>query len=71
MRITGIEPFVVATFHNNARRHWLIFKPLTDEGIYGLGEASVHDYDDQIVGILEQWVERYLAGKDPIHHELH
>lgn len=71
MKITGIEPFVVATFHRNARRHWLIFKLLTDEGIYGLGDASLHAYDDQIIGILQEWVERYLKGKDPMHHELH
>lgn len=26
MRITGIEPFTVSTYHHNAKRHWLIFK---------------------------------------------
>jgi galactonate dehydratase len=72
MKITGIEPFVVATFHKNARRHWLIFKLLTDEpGLFGLGEASLHSYDEQIIGILRDWVDRYLAGKDPLHSETH
>ncbi|HEX2035225.1 MAG TPA: mandelate racemase/muconate lactonizing enzyme family protein [Chloroflexota bacterium] len=72
MKITGIEPLVVGTFHRNARRHWLLFKLLTDEpGLFGLGEASLHDYDEQIIGILRDWVERYLAGQDPMHHELH
>jgi galactonate dehydratase len=72
MKITGVEPFVVATFHKNAQRHWLIFKLLTDEpGLFGLGEASVHDFDDQLIGILHDWVARYLAGKDPMHSEVH
>ncbi|MGH2370731.1 MAG: mandelate racemase/muconate lactonizing enzyme family protein, partial [Chloroflexota bacterium] len=39
--------------------------------IYGLGEASLHAYDDQLIAILREWVERYLVGKDPMHHELH
>lgn len=71
MKITGIEPFVVATFHKNAKRHWLLFKLLTDEGIYGLGEASLHDYDSQLISIVREWVDRYLTGKDPMHHEVH
>jgi galactonate dehydratase len=71
MKITGIEPFVVATFHKNAKRHWLIFKLHTDEGLFGLGEASLHDYDTQLISLLQDWVERYLKGKDPMHHEVH
>lgn len=71
MKITGIEPFIVSTFHRNAKRHWLIFKLLTDEGIYGLGDASLHAFDKQLISILEEWVERYLVGKDPMHHEVH
>jgi galactonate dehydratase len=70
--ITGIEPVTVATFHRNARRHWLLFKLSTDQdGLFGLGEASLHRYDDQIAGILQEWVGRYLVGKDPVHQETH
>jgi galactonate dehydratase len=72
MKITGIETFVVGTFHRNARRHWLLLKLLTDEpGLFGLGDASLHAYDGEIEGILRQWVERYLVGRDPLPHELH
>jgi len=71
VKITGIETFQVGTFHRNARRHWLLLKLLTDEGIFGLGEASLHDHDDLVVGLLQDWVDRYLVGKDPLHHELH
>lgn len=71
MKITGIEPFVVSTFHRNAKRNWLIFKLLTDEGIFGLGDASLHAFNPQVIGILEEWVQQYLVGKDPMHHEVH
>jgi L-alanine-DL-glutamate epimerase-like enolase superfamily enzyme len=69
MKIAGVEPFVVSTFHRNAKRHWLVFKLLTDEGIFGLGDASLHAFDNHMIGILQEWVERYLAGKDAMHHE--
>jgi galactonate dehydratase len=66
MKITGIEPYVVTTRHKNAARTWLLFKLLTDDPeLYGLGEASLHDYDDQLVSLLQDWVTRYFAGKDP------
>jgi galactonate dehydratase len=71
MKITGVETFVVGTFHKNARRHWLLLKLLTDEGLYGLGDASLHAYDAEIESIVRQWVDRYLVGKDPLHHERH
>ena len=35
------------------------------------GEASMLDYDPILVKVLEEWTERYLVGKDPLHHELH
>ena len=71
MKITGVETFVVGTFHKNARRHWLLLKLLTDEGLYGLGDASLHAYDGEIESIIRQWVDRYLVGQDPLHHERH
>ena len=71
MKITGVETFVVGTFHKNARRHWLLLKLLTDEGLYGLGDASLHAYDGEIASIIRQWVDRYLVGQDPLHHERH
>ncbi|HEU5316150.1 MAG TPA: mandelate racemase/muconate lactonizing enzyme family protein [Chloroflexota bacterium] len=72
VKITGIEPLGVTIQFKTSRRPWLIFKLLTDEPeLYGIGEASLNSYDAQILSILEEWVEHYLAGKDPMHHELH
>jgi len=72
VKITGIEPLGVTIQFHASRRPWLIFKLLTDEpGLYGIGEASLNSYDSQILSIMQEWVQHYLAGKDPMHHELH
>jgi len=72
VKITGIEPLGVTIQFHASRRPWLIFKLLTDDpGLYGIGEASLNSYDSQILSIMQEWVQHYLAGKDPMHHELH
>jgi galactonate dehydratase len=72
VRIRGIEPLGVTIQFKTSRRPWLLFKLLTDEpGLFGIGESSLNSYDDQILSIVQEWVEHYLAGKDPMHHELH
>lgn len=71
MKITGIKTNIFSSFHSNAKRNWLIVRLTTDEGLEGLGEASMLDYDPILVKVLEEWTERYLVGKDPLHHELH
>ena len=72
VRITGIEPLGVTIQFHASRRPWLIFKLLTDEpGLFGIGEASLNSNDRQVLSLLEEWVELYLKGKDPMHHELH
>ena len=71
MKITGIKTNIFSSFHSNAKRNWLIVRLTTDEGLEGLGEASMLDYDPILVELLEEWTERYLIGKDPLHHELH
>src|SRR5919202_256601 len=71
-KITGIEFFGVTIQFHTSRRPWLIFKLLTDEpGLFGIGEASLNSNDRQVTSLLEEWVEFYLRGKDPMHHELH
>lgn len=71
MKITGIKTNIFSSFHSNAKRNWLIVRLTTDEGLEGMGEASMLDYDPILVNVLEEWTERYLVGKDPLHHELH
>ena len=72
VKITGIEPLGVTIQFKTSRRPWLIFKLLTDEpGLFGIGESSLNSYDAQVLSIMQEWVQHYLSGKDPMHHELH
>ena len=71
MKLTGIKTFTCHTRHRNARRNWLFVELSTDEGITGLGEASLHSHEDKIATLMEGWFEEYLKGKDPLHTEVH
>ena len=71
MKITGIKTNIFSSQHRNAKRNWLILRLQTDEGLEGIGEASMLGFDPIVVQILEEFTESYLVGKNPMHHELH
>lgn len=71
MKITGIKTNIFSSFHSNAKRNWLIVRLTTDEGVEGIGEASMLGHEPIVVSLLEEWVENYLVGKDPLHNEVH
>ena len=71
MKITGLETRLFSSQHSNAKRNWLIVMLHTDEGIDGIGEASMLGFDPIVASLLEEWGEAYLVGKDPMANELH
>ncbi|MBI4305802.1 MAG: mandelate racemase/muconate lactonizing enzyme family protein [Chloroflexi bacterium] len=72
MKITGLETIGFYSRHRNARRNWLLVKLLTDEpGLYGIGEGSSLGQEHLVTGLLNEWVEHYLKGKDPLDTEVH
>ena len=71
MKITGLETRLFSSQHSNAKRNWLIVVLHTDEGIDGIGEASMLGFDPLVASLLEEWGEAYLVGKDPMANELH
>ncbi|MCH8311286.1 MAG: hypothetical protein IIB17_12440, partial [Chloroflexi bacterium] len=71
MKITGLETLLFSSQHRNAKRNWLIVRLRTDEGIDGIGEASMLGFDPIVASLLEEWGESYLVGKDPMASELH
>ena len=71
MKITGLKTNIFSSQHHNAKRNWLIVRLTTDEGIEGIGEASMLGYDPLVARLLQEFVDSYLVGKDPLHHELH
>ena len=66
MKIIDIKPFVVDCFRTN----WVFVKVYTDEGIEGVGEATLEYKEKALVGAIEHAKEA-LVGKDPMRIEEH
>ncbi len=70
MKITKIQTFLVnaAPLQEGgwAARNWLFVKVLTDEGIYGVGEASGWP---RVVQTAVEDLSRLLVGEVPTHIE--
>ena len=60
MKITGLKTFICNAYRTN----WVFVKVLTDEGIHGVGEATL-EYKEHTVAQAIMELERYLIGKDP------
>src|SRR5690348_6081300 len=60
MKIVDLKTFVVAMPGHNV----VLVKVETDEGLYGIGEASLAGRDRGVVGLLEHFRE-LLIGRDP------
>ena len=65
MKITDIKTFVVDCFRTN----WAFVKVYTDEGITGVGEATLEYKEKSLVGAVEH-IREALLGKDPTNIEL-
>jgi len=60
MKITGLKTFVA----NVSRTNFVFVKLYTDDGVDGLGEATLEWKTKTVVAALEE-LERVLIGKDP------
>ena len=72
MKITRIEPLVVGAptpgTGRLSNKNYLFVRVHTDEGITGLGEASLGGYTQTIVSLLGD-LEELLIGEDPTRIE--
>ena len=66
MKVTDIRTFVVDCFRTN----WVFVKVYTDEGIDGVGEATLEYKEKALIGAVEH-IREYLVGKDPLQIERH
>lgn len=66
MIVTDIKPFVVDCFRTN----WVFVKVYTDEGIHGVGEATLEYKEKALLGAVEH-IREYLVGKNPLDIEKH
>ena len=60
MKIKDIQTLVV----NAEMRNWIFVKVITDEGVYGWGEATVEWKTRAVVGAIDD-IKPLLIGKDP------
>jgi len=51
-------------------RNWVFVKVFTDEGVTGVGEASVETTGETVVAVLRE-IKTYLLGKNPLTIEDH
>ena len=72
MKITKIEPVVVGAptpgTGQLSDKNYLFVRVHTDEGITGLGEASLGGYTNTVIALLGD-LEDLLAGEDPTRIE--
>jgi galactonate dehydratase len=60
MKITDIKTFLVGA----GGRNWIYVKILTDQGIFGIGEAYSAGPDEAVVKVIEDF-KLWLTGQDP------
>ncbi len=66
MKVTGIETHYAAA----QGRPWILIKVMTDEGIYGWGEATLEGKERAVIAAVGE-LARYLEGKDASRIEQH
>jgi galactonate dehydratase len=65
MKITDVQTFTMGTEWRN-----LVFvKVSTDEGIYGIGEATISNGEEAVVAYITAAAKRHVIGSDPFQIE--
>lgn len=64
MKITDVRSYIVY----GGLQNWILVELFTDEGIVGVGEASI-SWLDRSVDEAVEWVSRYVVGQDPFDVE--
>jgi galactonate dehydratase len=65
MRITAIEPLVLGT----SWRNLVFIKVKTDESVYGIGECTLQNREEGVLGYLQGAARRHVIGSDPFNIE--
>ena len=66
MKITTIKTYIVG----NAWRNWLFTRVETDEGLYGIGEATLNGFTKTVEAAIHE-LKYLVLGKDPFDVEEH
>ena len=66
MRVSKVETYVIG----GSWRNWVIVRILTDDGLEGVGEATLEGKADSVRAAVGE-LARYITGKDPFQIERH
>lgn len=66
MKVTDIKTFAVDCFRTN----WVFVKVYTNEGVTGVGEATLEYKEKALIGAVEH-IREYLIGQNPLDVEKH
>ena len=66
MKLANLKFYVV----DASWRNWVFVKVFTDEGVTGVGEASLEGHEESVVASLRA-IKSYLVGKNPLEIEHH
>jgi galactonate dehydratase len=65
MKITSVDTLVLGA----AWRNLIFIKVYTDEGLYGIGECTLHNREEGVLGYIQGAVRRHVIGSDPFDIE--
>ncbi len=65
MKITAVEPLVLGA----SWRNLIFLKVKTDEGLVGIGECTLQNREEGVLGYLQGAVRRHVIGSDPFNIE--
>src|SRR5512143_3280069 len=65
MRIASLDTFLT----NSGLRNYLFVRLTTDNGLTGLGEASLEWQEKTVQTVMHEWVEGRVVGRDPFDIE--
>jgi galactonate dehydratase len=73
VKITGIETHVMGIASPGGlapSRNWIFVRVETDEGLYGIGEATTEYHEQAVVAMIDDHFAPLLIGQDPtrVHH---
>ena len=63
MKVTDVKTFAVDCFRTN----WVFVKVYTDEGIDGVGEATLEYKEKALIGAVEH-IKEYLVGHPKVDY---
>lgn len=65
MRISDVRTVIIGT----SWRNLIMVKATTDEGVYGVGEATTQNREEGVAGYLQGLFQRFVLGADPLRIE--